>query len=134
MNISIIEQRLYVHDEINIPNFGPGKIVAFLKPEDYDYPVVIIENSEGKRLAKTVDALADIEIISTKPHQQVLFPGETLTDECYGVGVIKDVAAMDTDTIITILYEAHFCVYRNSINAENMIESKKIIPRYEMFT
>ena len=65
MKISIIEQGLYVHDEINIPHFGPGKIVAFLKPEGYDYPVVIIENSEGKRLAKTVDALTDIEIIST---------------------------------------------------------------------
>lgn len=126
----ILENRLYIGDEISVAEFGHGKIVAFLKPEGYDYPVVIIENSEGKRLAKTVDALADIEIISTTPHQQILFPGETLTDECYGVGVIKDVAAMDTDTIITILYEAHFCVYRNSINAKNLIESKKIIPRY----
>ena len=79
-------------------------------------------------------ALTYIEIIYTNPHQQMLFPGETLTDECYGVGVVKDVAAIDTDTIITILYEAYFCVYRNSINAKNMIESKKIIPRYAMFT
>lgn len=126
----ILEKRLYIGDEISVAEFGLGKIVAFLKPEGYDYPVVIIENQEGKRLAQAVDVLTDMKVVSIKPHPQVLFPGELITDAFYGVGVIKDVAAMNTDTIITILYEAHFCVYRNSINLKNLIESKKIIPRY----
>lgn len=131
MNISIIEQRLYVHDEINIPNFGPGKIVAFLKPESYDHPVVIIENQEGERLAQTVDVLTNIEVVSIKSHAQVLFPGELITDAFYGVGIVKNVAAMDNDVVITVLYKKHFCVYRNEINMQNIIECKKIIPRYE---
>jgi hypothetical protein len=72
-----------------------------------------------------------IKVIECKNHQIILYPGDGITDNKYGNGVIKDVALKDNDTIITVLYHKYFCVYFDEIRNENLIEAKRINPKYK---
>ena len=70
-----------------------------------------------------------IKVVECKKHQIILYPGDGITDNKYGNGVVKDVALKDNDTIITVLYKKHFCVYLNKINDETLVEAKRIISK-----
>ena len=100
-----------------------------LLPDGYDEPVMIMENDAGERNALLCSATNMIKVVKCKNHQTILYPGDGITDNKYGNGVIKDVALKDNDTIITVLYKKYFCVYFNVINDNNLVEAKKIIPK-----
>ena len=121
--------RLFVGDIVIVPKIGRSTIIAMLLPDGYDEPVMIMENDAGERNALLCSATNIIKVVECKNHQIILYPGDGITDNKYGKGVIKDIALKDNDTIITVLYHKYFCVYFNKINDANLIESKRIIPK-----
>jgi hypothetical protein len=124
--------RIYIGDKVSEQKFGSGTVIALLMPEGYDEPVIIIENQKGNRLAVNISDIRILSIEDKIKRDIVLYPGDSITDEKYGSGYVKDIAVRESDTIITVLYKEYFCVYLNNINSTCLIENKKIIPKNKL--
>lgn len=123
--------RLYVNDVVIVPQIGESTIIAMLLPEGYEEPVMIMENSRGERQALLCTDTRMIKVVQQQNHREILYPGDAIVNAKYGRGNIKDVATKDENIIITVLYDKYFCVYLNEINDDNLIEAKRINPKYK---
>ena len=126
---NVKNNRLFVKDIVIVPKIGKSTIIAILLPEGYSEPIFIMENTEGHRQALLCSSSHLIKVVEQTKHNEILYPGEQVTDVKYGVGVIKDVALKDNDIILTVLYSEFFCVYLNQIGEKNLVEAKRIIPK-----